>query len=111
MCGVLNHIEDDVLIDGIDIRKNPVEAKTRIDFSPEEGPLYLDNTVGEYLAHCAFLRQMRPSKIPAAMESVKEECGLGLFIKRLIKNLSGGYKQRTGITGDIIHNPKLVVIR
>ncbi|WP_299556422.1 ABC transporter ATP-binding protein [Seonamhaeicola sp.] len=110
MCGVLNQTEGDVLIDGINIRKDPVEAKKHMGFLPQKAPLYLDSTVDEYLEHCAYLRQMGPDEIPAAMERVKEKCGLGHFSKRLIKNLSGGYRQRTGIAGAIIHNPKLVVL-
>lgn len=110
MCGVLNQTEGDVLIDGINIRKNPVEAKKKIGFLPQKAPLYLDHTIDEYLTHCAYLRQMEPQEIPAAIERVKEKCGLGHFSKRLIKNLSGGYKQRVGIAGAIIHDPKLVVL-
>lgn len=110
MCGVLNQTEGDVFIDGVNIRTNPVEAKKRIGFLPQKAPLYLDSTVDEYLTHCAYLRQMDPETIEAAIERVKKKCGLGHFSNRLIKNLSGGYKQRTGIAGAIIHDPNLVVL-
>lgn len=110
MCGVLNQTEGDILIDGINIRTNPVEAKKKIGFLPQKAPLYLDNNIDEYLTYCASLRDMKPSQIPDAVENVKTKCGLNHFSKRLIKNLSGGYKQRTGIAGTIIHDPKVVVL-
>ncbi len=45
-----------------------------------------------------------------AVEEVKERCGVAHFSNRLIKNLSGGYKQRVGIAQAIVHKPKLVVL-
>lgn len=108
--GVLSQTDGEVYIDGINLRKNPVEAKKNIGFLPQKPPLYGDLTVDEYLKYAARLRQMNPSDIPTALESVKERCGVAHFSKRLIKNLSGGYQQRVGIAQAIIHNPKVVVM-
>ncbi len=110
MCGVLNHTEGAVYIDGIDIRKDPEAAKKRIGFLPQSPPLYLDFTVDEYLSYCASLRLMERDKIKPAMDDAKERCGIAHFSNRLIKNLSGGYRQRVGIAQAIIHRPKLVVL-
>lgn len=110
MCGVLNQTEGKVVIDGIDLRQHPEKAKREIGFLPQQAPLYMDLTVDEYLRHCAYLRQIDKKAVPQAMEEAKERCGLGHFSKRLIKNLSGGYRQRVGIAQAIIHRPKLVVL-
>ncbi|SEM32548.1 ABC-2 type transport system ATP-binding protein [bacterium A37T11] len=110
MCGVLNQTEGRVIINGIDLRQHPEQAKREIGFLPQQAPLYMDLTVDEYLTHCAYLRQMGAKTIPQAVEEAKERCGLGHFSSRLIKNLSGGYRQRVGIAQAIIHKPKLVVL-
>ncbi len=110
MCGVLNHTKGTVSIDGIDMRKHPEEAKMRIGFLPQQAPLYLDFTVDEYLGYCASLRLIPDDKVKAAVEEAKERCGLTHFSNRLLKNLSGGYRQRAGIAQAIIHHPKLVVL-
>ena len=44
------------------------------------------------------------------MEEAKERCGISHLSSRLIKNLSGGYRQRVGIAQAIIHKPKLVIL-
>nr|WP_199074884.1 ABC transporter ATP-binding protein [Pedobacter sp. ASV19] len=109
LCGVLTATTGEVIINGIDLRKEPERAKQEIGFLPQTPPLYMDLTVDEYLKHAAILRSVEKDQLKNALEEVKERCGLTHINKRLIKNLSGGYKQRVGIAQAIIHKPKLVV--
>jgi len=110
ICGVLSQTQGEVFIDGIDLRKEPEQAKKQIGFLPQNPPLYTDLTIDEFLTYSAQLRLMDKSNIKAAVDEVKERCGINHFSNRLIKNLSGGYRQRVGIAQAIIHKPKLVVM-
>ena len=110
LCGVLNQTHGNIFIDGINLKENPVEAKKLIGFLPQTPPLHLDLTVDEYLIHCAQLRLVPKENLRNAVEKAKEKCGISHFSHRLIKNLSGGYRQRVGIAQAIIHEPKLVVL-
>lgn len=110
ICGVLNQTSGQVLINGIDIRKDPVGAKKNIGFLPQKPPLYTDHSVDEYLTYCANLRLMDSRKIKAAVELAKERTGITHFSKRIIRNLSGGYQQRVGIAQAIVHNPRFIVL-
>jgi ABC-2 type transport system ATP-binding protein len=110
ICGALNQTEGNVSINGADIRKEPELAKKSIGFLPQTPPVYLDLTVDEYLTYTAELRLIEGKKVRAAVEEAKEKTGITHFSKRLIKNLSGGYRQRVGISQAIIHKPKLVVM-
>ena len=110
MCGVLNPTHGDILIDGYSIRKDPLTAKTRLGFLPQQVPIYPELTVSEYLTFCAEIRGVEKSKVRVAVEEAMERCGIGHFAKRLIGALSGGYRQRCGIAQAILHNPSLVVL-
>jgi ABC-2 type transport system ATP-binding protein len=110
LCGALSQTEGQVYIGGIDMRKEPEAAKRLLGFLPQNPPLYMDLTVDEYLTYCADLRKMPKQQIRPALEDAKERCGIAHFSKRLIRNLSGGYRQRVGIAQAIIHRPKLVVL-
>ncbi len=110
LCGCLNQTEGNICIGGIDMRKDPEAAKRLIGFLPQNAPLYMDLTVDEYLVYCANLRKMEKQDIRPAVEVAKERCGISHFSGRLIRNLSGGYRQRVGIAQAIIHHPMVVVL-
>ena len=110
LCGALNQTEGNVFVGGIDMRKEPEAAKKLIGFLPQNPPLYMDLTVDEYLLYCANLRKMPNDQIRPALEDAKERCGIAHFSDRLIRNLSGGYRQRVGIAQSIVHRPQLVVL-
>jgi ABC-2 type transport system ATP-binding protein len=110
ICGVLNQTEGNVFINGINIKTDPQEAKSHIGFLPQHPPLYMDFTVDEYLTYCAGLRLMSDEGMKSAIKDAKERCGIDHFSKRLIRNLSGGYRQRVGIAQAIVHRPKVVVL-
>lgn len=110
ICGVLKQTNGNVIIKGIDVRENPIEAKKHIGFLPQKPPLLFDLTVEEYLIHCANLRMIPGKKTSEAVDKVLEKCAITNFKKRLIRNLSGGYQQRVGIAQAIIHEPALVIL-
>ncbi|QEH43356.1 ABC transporter ATP-binding protein [Chitinophaga sp. XS-30] len=110
LCGALNQTEGDVFINGINMRENPARAKREIGFLPQNPPLYMDLTVDEYLNYCASLRLIPKDSIKPSIKEAKERCGIDHYSKRLIRNLSGGYRQRVGIAQAIVHKPRLVVL-
>jgi ABC-2 type transport system ATP-binding protein len=110
LCGALNQTEGNVFINGINMREEPQRAKMEIGFLPQNPPLYMDLTVDEYLNYCAGLRLMPKDKMKPAIKEAKQRCGIDHFSSRLIRNLSGGYRQRVGIAQAIVHKPKLVVL-
>ncbi len=97
-------------IDGCDITQNPREAGKRIGFLPEIPPLYTDMAVEEYLT---FLAQIKGVEKQARKAHVAELMALtqtGEVSRRLIRNLSKGYRQRVGLAGALAAYPDILIL-
>ncbi len=108
--GNLAPSEGRVLINGMDILDEPGQAKADIGYLPEQPPVYRDLTVDEYLDYCARLHRVSAAQRGKAISRAKHRCGLLAVNRRLIGNLSKGYRQRVGIAQAILHNPSVVIL-
>lgn len=97
-------------LNGIDLLKNPQQAKAELGYLPEQPPLYRNMTIAEYIAFCARLHGIAKSQIKGATAEAMDKCGLVGMERRLIANLSKGYQQRVGIAQAIIHKPSVIVL-
>ena len=99
-----------VVIDGLDIFSNSLEARRLIGYLPESPPLYSDMRVDGYLRFVAKLRGVRRSEVEAATDHVIQVCGLTEMSHRICGQLSKGYRQRVGLAQALIHNPPVLVL-
>ena len=106
--GYLSPTSGNVLIDGIDVFLEPTKAKSKIGFLPEQPPLYIDMTVWEYLSFVFDLKGCDFNK-KAHLNEVCDLVKISDVKKKLIRNLSKGYKQRVGIAQALVGDPKLII--
>ncbi len=95
---------------GFDVFENPLEVKKRIGYLPETPPLYPELLVSEYLDFVAELRGVPRADRKRRIDQVVERCFLGDVRKRLIANLSKGYRQRVGLAQALIHDPEVLIL-
>ena len=109
LTGYLSSTEGQAFIDGIDILEDPIKAKKLIGYLPEQPPLYFDMTVNEYLN---FVYGLKGCKLPkkSHLDEICEIVKITDVRKRLIKNLSKGYKQRVGFAQALVGNPKVLIL-
>ena len=110
LTGCLAATEGTVSIDGHDIFEDPIAAKRCIGYLPEIPPLYMDMTVDEYLRFCCDIKGVARKYVTKHLNDICELTGLGEVRKRLIKNLSKGYKQRVGLAQALVGNPEVVIL-
>lgn len=99
-----------VKINGYDILKQPEEAKKCIGYLPEVPPLYTDMTVREYLLFVAELKKVPKKERTDHVSEIMEKIQLTDMQKRLIRNLSKGYKQRVGMAQALIGDPEVLIL-
>lgn len=108
--GYLPSTAGTVKVDGYDIMTHPAEVKKRIGYLPEAPPLYRDMTVTEYLKFVSNLNNVPKKNQKAQMADIMELVGLTDHRKRLIDNLSKGYRQRVGLAQALIGNPEVLIL-
>lgn len=109
LTGYLSATSGTAKINGYDILENPIEAKRHIGYLPEQPPLYLDMTVEEYLDFVYYLKNTSLPKRPHLAE-ICQLVKIENVKKRLIRNLSKGYRQRVGIAQALIGNPDVLIL-
>ena len=102
--------QGEVNICGNSIFQQANVAKRNLGYLPDTPPLYRELTVYEYLYFAARIHAVNKNEINQSIQSIVEVCGLESVEKKLISNLSKGYKQRVGIAQAIIHKPALVIL-
>ena len=107
--GYLSASEGTVLVDGVDIKKDPIAVKRMVGYLPENPPVYPDMTVSEYLD---FVYDLKGTDLPREphLKEIMAVVKITEVSDRLIRNLSKGYKQRVGIAQALVGDPKIVIL-
>lgn len=108
--GYIASTEGKVMIDGHDILEEPEAAKKCIGYLPEMPPLYFDMTVLEYMKFAADLKKIPRNQKDKQIKEVMDMVKITDMKDRLIKNLSKGYRQRTGLAAAILDFPDIIIL-
>ena len=106
LTGYISPTKGTVFVSGIDVLKNPIAAKAKIGYLPEQNPLYQEMYVREYLQFQASIFKVSKETIATVVEDV----GLLPEVHKKISQLSKGYQQRVGLAAALIHNPDVLIL-
>lgn len=108
--GFIEPTEGTITINGYDAISKPIKAKSQIGYMPEGVPLYAELTVKEFVTYMAELKKVPREERKQSVEKVLEETGIKDVEKKLIRNLSRGYKQRVSLAGALVGNPEVIIL-
>ena len=108
--GYLPPTEGTVTIGGFDISENPLEAKRRIGYLPENAPIYSDMSVAGFLSFCAEMRGLYGAAKAEAIDRVVEMCFLNRVMQQSVDTLSKGFRHRTCLAQALIHDPEVLIL-
>ncbi len=110
LAGYLTATSGQATIDGIDVFWDPVEAKRRIGYMPENCPLYTDMRVNEYLHFRAGIKGLYGWRRRKQVRHVVERCWLKDVHRQIIGTLSKGYRQRVGLADALLASPPVLIL-
>lgn len=108
--GYMAPTSGEVRVDGLDVFEEPIQVKKRIGYLPEIPPVYEDMFVEDYLRFVATLRGVGKTKLTGQVGEVLEKTNLSGSRRRLIRNLSKGFKQRVGLAQALVSKPKVLIL-
>ena len=106
--GYLEPSVGDINVNGVDVKRSPLDAKRKIGYLPESNALYYDMYVREYLGFIADVHKINNKQ--QAINNVIEQVGLTPESKKRVGQLSKGYKQRVGLAAALIHDPEVLIL-
>lgn len=110
VCGLLPPTEGQLLVDGIDVARDPLEAKRRIGFVPDGAPLYPNLSPRQHLTLAGRLHGMPPEHVSAETDHLLTCLELHDRIDDPVGEFSRGMRQKTALACAMIHRPRLLVL-
>jgi ABC-2 type transport system ATP-binding protein len=110
MTGFIAATQGDVRINGLDIIAEPEQAKKQIGYLPDTPPVYGYMQVDEYLNFVADIKGVKRSGRKEMLTDIKQKLHIDDVSRRLIKNLSRGYRQRVGLAQAMVGRPRVIIM-
>ena len=110
LTGYLAPTAGNVQINDLNINDSALEIQKQIGYLPELNPLYPEMSVYEYLEFIARVRNITGKNFREALIRVVDRCGLQGVVHKEVSSCSKGNKQRIGLAGSMIHDPKIIIL-
>lgn len=110
LCGLLRPSAGQVLVDGIDVARNPEAVRRRIGYMSQKFSLYQDLTVAENLHFFGGIYGVSRATMPQRMRFALDMAGLSTRADTLVSELAGGWKQRLALGCAILHQPRVLFL-
>ena len=95
-----------VMVNGVDVLKEPLKVQRVLGYLPEHNPQYLELYIKEYLEYVASIYKVDSSRVSQVIDMVV----LGPEQHKKIGALSKGYRQRVGLAAALIPDPEILIL-
>ena len=108
--GMLPFDEGEIVVNGHDVKKEPLKAKADIGFVTDNHAVFVKMTGIEYLSFMAAVYKVPVNVREERVKQLESIFNLGNAINNLISSYSFGMRQKICMMGSLIHNPKLWIL-
>jgi ABC-2 type transport system ATP-binding protein len=110
LVGLLRPTSGTALVDGIDMWKEPLAAKSRIGVLPEGMQLYQRLTAREYIRFSGTMYGVPKAEVEQRTEELLDLLTLTDDADKLIVDYSHGMRKKTALAAAIIHAPRVLFL-
>ncbi len=110
LAGYMPPTSGHVAVNGHDVFRESLAVRRSVGYMPEMAPLYTDMRVKEYLRFRGELKGLSGRDMRRRVGEVMELCSVTDVRRRLIGNLSKGYRQRVALADALLHQPPLLIL-
>jgi ABC-2 type transport system ATP-binding protein len=110
LASVLTADAGSAVIEGVDAHADPELIKSKVSYMPQRFGLYEDLTVDENIRFFADLFEVPKKVWQTRAQTMLEASGMTPFRGRLARQLSGGMKQKLGLTCSLVHTPQILLL-
>ncbi len=108
--GIHDFEAGEILVGGVDVRKDPIACKRLFAYIPDNPDLYEYLTGIQYLSFIADVFGVSAADRQARIEKYAEDFGLTASLGDLISSYSHGMKQKLALISAMVHEPKLLIL-
>ncbi len=110
ICGIHSFDSGEIFIDGISIRDNPLAAKKKLAYIPDNPDLFDYLTGIQYLNFVADIFGLAADIRKDSIQRYADAFGITEALGDLISSYSHGMKQKLAIISALIHSPRLLIL-
>jgi ABC-2 type transport system ATP-binding protein len=110
LTGLLRPMAGRALVAGFDIVTEPLQAKQRLGYVPEQPILYETLTATEFLEVISALHHLNPAQAASRRDELLDLLGLGDARHQRLSGFSKGMKQKVVLAAALIHRPEVLIL-
>lgn len=110
LCGLISDYEGEVIIEGINLKDDPIAVKKKIGYVPELAELYDVLTPVEFLGFMGELYGMPKQLADDRIQKMLAAFGLEANMHQRMDTFSKGMRQKVLITSGLLHNPDIIIL-